>query len=86
MPWREILNPDQVVGRVFRWFCYALALLLAIPFVVHLIVQIPFLGAALVVCLAACIAVRNRQTRPTRERTIGRAERTPIMPIMEDDE
>lgn len=84
MSWRAMLIPNRIVGQATKWFCYVLALLLG----AHLIAQIPFLGIALVVCLAAYIAhsVRNRPTGPTRARNIGRAERTPIMPIMEDDE
>lgn len=88
MSWHDLLNPNRIVERVFRWFCYVLALLLLVPLGVRLIADVPFLGVALMVCFAAYIAdaVRNRQTKPTRARIIGRAERTPIMPIEGGDE
>jgi fatty acid desaturase len=89
MPWRDLLDPNRMVGRAAKWFCCLLALLMLIPLGTRLIAQVPWLGMALAVCLVAFIAhaVRNHQAvKPNRVRSVGRAERTPVMPIMEDDE
>jgi len=67
-----------------------LAFLLVAPIVLRFLEQHPMLVAALAVTLVAA-AVHGYQNRrassPARSRSIGRAERTPVMPIeIEEDD
>ena len=81
-------NPNRIIEQAFRKFLVLLAVLLAAPAVLSFLGQLPALPAFLAVSLvaAAIHSWRGRATPgPSRRRAIGRAERTPVMPIEEDD-